>query len=686
MYPFPDAGRASRVRELFPLCPLVLFLLLVAGGTQARAEYFTIESFRADIAVHQDSSLTVTETIETIFTRRRHGIYRDIPFRYTDEFGKKTTAPIRVVSVTDQSRRKRPYRVTRTGDAVRIRIGRKGAFVDGRQFYVITYKVNNALLFLDNHDELYWNVTGNDWDTTIRYASAKVTVDGKQDEVHPRGSCYTGLRGSRKSSCDFLPIARGGQFRTSHSLSPREGITIALGWDKGVVRPPSSLEKIVWGLNLAENGIFLLPLATFAFMLGHWYRKGKDPDIGDTVAVLYTPPEEDGHTLLPAEIGALSDEQLDPKDITASIVHLAVRGYVTIEEQKIPGLIFDRDDYMLKRIKEADDGLSSFEKRLLVKLFTGHADEVLVSDLKYSFYKVLDDLRAAVFGRLKALGYFRALPGSVKTMYRGIGIGVGIVGAIFGVIAGKFTGDFSGKVVAAFLLSGLAVVLFAPLMPVKTRKGVHALAKVKGFEEFLLRAEKDRLERMKDQNLFEKYLPYAIAYRTGGPKPSRESTRKVRAGMHPMEASARSTPYPSTSRLTARSPEWETPCTRRREAAEAGFPEEGEAQEGEGEGEAEEVGDPGGGISPPFPLMSAFRNQGLLTGSDPGDSFPSSRAFVPATGAMASCFVFDAHVANPVATVPAPMIYVAVFPAFEMPGCHFYTSQQVSPLPPDFTL
>jgi uncharacterized membrane protein len=148
---------------------------------------------------------------------------------------------------------------------------------------------------------------------------------------------------------------------------------------------------------------------------------------------------------------------------------------------------------------------------LLVKLFPGHAGEVLVSDLKYSFYKVLDDLRATIFGRLKSLGYFRALPGSVKTMYRGIGIGVGIVGAFFGGITGKFTGDFSGKVVAAFLLSGLAVVLFAPLMPVKTRKGAQALTKVKGFEEFLLRAEKDRLERMKDQNLFEKYLPYAIA-------------------------------------------------------------------------------------------------------------------------------------------------------------------------------
>ncbi|MGB6409864.1 MAG: DUF2207 domain-containing protein, partial [Candidatus Deferrimicrobiaceae bacterium] len=231
MYPFPDEGAAPRVRALLPLCLLVFFLLLVAGGSQARAEYFTIESFHADIVVHRDSSLTVTETIETIFSRRRHGIYRNIPFRYTDEFGKKTRAPVRVVSVTDQSRRKRPYRVTRNGDAVRIRIGGKDAFVDGRQFYVITYKVNNALLFLDNHDELYWNVTGNDWDTTIHHASCRVTVDGEPDDVHPRGSCYTGLRGSRESSCDFLPAAGGGQFRTSHSLSPREGITIALGWD-----------------------------------------------------------------------------------------------------------------------------------------------------------------------------------------------------------------------------------------------------------------------------------------------------------------------------------------------------------------------------------------------------------------------------------------------------------------------
>ena len=135
MSPFPDVRRSSGIPGCSPLCILALVLLLLASGTPVRAEYFTIGSFHADIVVHRDSSLAVTETIETSFTSRRHGIFRDIPFRYIDDLGKKTTTPIRIVSVTDEFRQKRPYRVTRTGDAVRVRIGREDAVGDGEQGY-----------------------------------------------------------------------------------------------------------------------------------------------------------------------------------------------------------------------------------------------------------------------------------------------------------------------------------------------------------------------------------------------------------------------------------------------------------------------------------------------------------------------------------------------------------------------
>ncbi len=507
----PKRARISGFRSrLLPLLPALLVLFVPADRT-ARAEYFTIGSFHSDIAVHPDSSVTVTESIETVYSSPRHGIYRDLPYRYTDELGNKTVTPVRIVSVTDAFRAPRPYRVTRTGDAVRVRIGRKDRFVDGMQVYVITYTVNNAVRFLDDRDELYWNVTGNDWGTTIRSASARVTVESGRDDIHPRGSCYTGFRGSRESVCAFLPSRGGGDFRTAKSLPQRAGFTIALGWDKGVVSRPSSLRSFLWTLNPSENGVFLLPLATFVFMLGHWYRRGKDPDAGEPVVVQYKPPEEEGRPLLPAEVGALADERLDPKDITASIVGLAVKGHLTIEERKSEGILFDRTDYLLKENRGPDDALSPLEKRLLSNLFAGHAGQVLVSDLKYSFYRNLEGLKAATFERLKSFGYFRSLPGSVKGLYVGIGIGVGFLGAFFGALAGALAGREPGKPVFALVLCGLAIALFAPFMPVKTRKGARALAKIKGFEEFLVRAEKDRLERMKDQNLFEKYLPYAIA-------------------------------------------------------------------------------------------------------------------------------------------------------------------------------
>lgn len=135
---------------------------------------------------------------------------------------------------------------------------------------------------------------------------------------------------------------------------------------------------------------------------------------------------------------------------------------------------------------------------------------------------------------------------------------------------------------------------------------------------------------------------------------------------------------PSSGSSPERQRSGRTPGSRRREAAEAGLPEEGEAQEGEGGEEAEEVGDPDGGFTPPFPLILAFRKQRLLTGSDPR-IFPSSHTIRPATGTMASTLVLDAHVAYPVGTVPAPAVVMPVFPTFAIPGCHHCTSQLASP-------
>jgi len=513
---FPD--REASGKEEIPcgfratvLPILSSLLLLVVAPLLAFGEDFTIRSFRSAIEVRTDSSLRVIETIETEFHRPRHGIYRDIPFRYQDELGRTTVTPLTVLSVTDSSWKNRKFNVSRTGGRIRIRIGDPKVYVNGRQTYVVSYLVENGLLFFPDHDELYWNATGNEWPVPIDSATAVVTFSAGMSPSSLRTGCFTGPRGSREAACSVTTDGNGTVFQASRPFRSGEGMTVLLGWDKGVVHPPSRWTRLLFRMNLRENWPAISPFLTFFFMLGLWYRKGRDPRTGDPLVVAYTPPEEGGRPLLPAEAGALFDERFDPQDLTASVVHLAVKGYLVIEEKTIEGILFDKTDYLLRRERKPDAGLPPLERLLLEQLFEGHGSEVRISELKLSFYKNLEDLRKAAFEGLEGLRYFAADPSSVKSAYIRGGVLIAGAGMFAAVLSQRV---WEGEMVllpVCSVISGAIVLLFSRFMPVKTLRGVKALGRVKGFEEFLMRAEKDRLERLNDPRLFEKYLPYAIA-------------------------------------------------------------------------------------------------------------------------------------------------------------------------------
>jgi len=488
-----------------------LLLLAILPADPARAEHFTVRSFRAAIEVRRDASLRVVETIEAEFDRPRHGIFRDIPFRYTDELGGRTLTPIRVVAVTDSGGKAWKYRVDRAGGFVRVRIGDPDRFVHGRQVYAITYEVENGILFFPDHDELYWNVTGNAWPVPIDAVEAAVTVPERDGPLDLRTACYTGIRGSRERACRATGVRGGAVYVANRPFRPREGLTIVLGWNKGIIRTPSAWKAALFRLNLPQNWVFVLPLLTLGYMTTLWFRKGRDPVTGDPLVVAYEPPEEAGRALLPAEIGALIDEKLDPRDITASVVDLAVKGYLAIEETKSPGLIFRKTDFTLRRLREPDDSLPPFERLLLERIFQGRGTEVAASELRLSFYRCLDELRDAAFEGLTKMKCFAARPSAVKTRYLRAGALL-LLGAVPAAAVGqKLLGDPAPLAPVAVGLCGIVVLAFAVIMPVKTVRGVKALERTRGFEEFLMRAEKDRLERMNDPRLFEKYLPYAIA-------------------------------------------------------------------------------------------------------------------------------------------------------------------------------
>ena len=476
--------------------------------SSAFAQFFTIEKFHSDITIQPDASFTVTERVDVNFSQPRHGIYRDIPVRYRDDLGHTIKTPTHVLSVTDESGKKRKAKTSKKGNIVNIRIGDANRYVQGRQVYIITYRVENAVLFFSDHDELYWNVTGNDWKAPIEVASAHVKLAVPTQSKHLWAAAYTGPFGSKGSAADYETHTNEVAFVTKNPLNIGEGLTIAFGWDKGLTAVPSAWKKFLWAIDVTENWIFLFPLLALASMFFLWRRRGRDPRVRDSMTVMYEPPTFENRSLTPAEVGTLMDEKFDPRDITSTIVGLGVKGYLRIEETKKEGLLFDSTDYYLKKLKDPDAQLGPFEKELMTSLFPAQFPGVYVSNLKNRFYTNLGTLKGILYGELIRKKYFLTNPEKVRGTYA---MG-GIVMMVFGAFAFAFLVPASiGKGVMASILMGLPVFFFAKFMPAKTKTGASVYMDILGFREFMIRAEKDHLERMGDSHLFSKFLPYAMA-------------------------------------------------------------------------------------------------------------------------------------------------------------------------------
>ena len=211
--------------------------------------------------------------------------------------------------------------------------------IDESRTVRIEYSVENALRFIvpddsdfeAGHDEFYWNVTGDEWEIPILAATARVQVPPEVTGLAAR--VYTGPIGSSTTNnATATEIEYVFYFVTAESLGPREGMTFSLAWAPGVVARPTSYASSVRFLH--ANWIFLVPLLTLIVMYRPWNARGRDP-ARLAVHPQYEPPEG----MTPAEIGTLIDNSPDMRDITASIVDLAVRGYLKIVEREQTGMV-----------------------------------------------------------------------------------------------------------------------------------------------------------------------------------------------------------------------------------------------------------------------------------------------------------------------------------------------------------
>lgn len=504
------------------------FLLLQIMGTSAGTAMaygwgWEIKDFNSTIQINKDSTINVTEHIVADFTQEEHhGIFRDIPVKYKDTNGMESQIPIEVQSVTDDSGKALTYTVSDEGDYIEIKIGDADILLNDVESYNISYKAERALTNYEDHDELYWNSTGDQWAVPMEKAGATIKFPEAVDVKKLKSTCYTGAHGSTAHDCsskiiDEKTIQYSAAPSTSGepALNPYEGLTIVAGYPSGIIQPtPPSPEQIFakapWYVKIYLffflNWGLLIPVAIGALMGFFWYTKGRDPETGKTTIMpIYAPPDN----LKPTEVGTIIDESVDIRDITASIIDLAVRGYLKIIETKDKALFFNITKYTFKLLKKdypEDKTLAAFEKKILDAVFEGDEEKDL-TDLQNNFYKDLKEIQKDIYAGLVDKGYFPADPDKIRKMYLGIGLALILFPLTF---IGGLILFMPWSLIVGLILSGLVIIIFGRYMPARTLKGAETRYKILGLEEFIKTAEADRLKFQEKENIFEKLLPYAM--------------------------------------------------------------------------------------------------------------------------------------------------------------------------------
>jgi uncharacterized membrane protein len=489
---------------------LTAFIWLAAiAATRA----WEIADFSADIQIKPDSSLEITESIVADFTgESRHGIYRTIPVTYRDKYGNALALRLTVTEVTDADAHPYQFVETRERRYRKLRIGSPDSTVTGQKVYRIRYHVERAVTFFEDHDELYWNVTGNEWPEPIRRAAVTVHLPAAAGANKLSALAFTGAYGATTGDAAIKTDEQAFHYQTRRGLGSLEGLTIVAGWPKGIVTPPSLSQRLNW--FVADNWPLGLPLLTGLVLTLWWYLFGRDPRGRGTVVVQYQPP--DG--LTPAEIGTVLDERCDMRDISATIIDLAARGYLRIKEIKREGILRDSVDYQFIKEKEFrhDPALKTHEKLVLGGIFGIASEYKTLSTLEGEFYSELREIRDAVYNSVVDEGYFPMDPRTVRLSYGMLGgaiIVLGVIGTVLQLIGAQSGHNFPWTTAAALGVgaSGIVILLFARILPRKTPAGSKMHENILGLEEYLSRAESQELAAAEQQSLFERLLPYAVA-------------------------------------------------------------------------------------------------------------------------------------------------------------------------------
>ena len=520
--------------------------LSLAGVASAQNGVNRIRRLDAVATVHSDGSFGVVEELTVEITGRSNEIIRELSHRGDEsrEVGKQLD--LTVLAVTDEDAR--PLRVEETasdsGWTRRLRIWIPGP-PDVERRIEIRYRVANGIHFVNGQgkvgalDELRWRVIAPVRGTPIDSVRARVVLPAAARPT--RSSMDIGTDESAEAEAKTTNNRNEVSFALSRALMPHEGMAVVVAWPFGHIHRKQTISRRERFAAALLWWPLLMPVVVFVFAFRTWDRKGRDPKEKSHV-VRYEPVEG----VSPAGLGKLVSDTRPPHTrlIAATLVDLAIRGFLRIEE-KAPNILvtLTKDvraiaqsvmrgdsgstDYIIHFVRDSSEwkGLKWHEVSVLHGLMSAaprgldtKREKVRVSALTNKFYVAVPEIFEAMESELVLKGYYRESPGRVKLQwfsYSGVPFLLGwLLDLAFDHELARISTEDPGSVpfsqnalIVGVFISAVILAFFAAIMPSRTVFGARAREAGLGFKEFL-----SRVQPMTSVELFERYLPFAIAF------------------------------------------------------------------------------------------------------------------------------------------------------------------------------
>jgi uncharacterized membrane protein YgcG len=493
-----------------------LCFILTKHKAYASDSNYSVNSFEAEYSLQQDENLIpkmkIKERIvvEFKYNDRNHGIIRSIPASY-----KKYQLNTKIQSVTDDYGKPYKYDIDTTNDNITIKIGDPDKFVSGSLVYNIEYKLDNVISFEDNADEFYWDINGNQWENSIGYVTAKIYLDDSlYSNLKKDKHCFTGQYGSKNSNCIISEENKLITVSSTRSLMSEETLSFVMAFDKGTFKPDQKSQK-----NSALRLITMIieaisiPIVTFIFMFYAWKKYGKDPSGKGVIIPQYDVPKEMNVLLADTVL----NETVRPVAIPASIIELAIAGYIHIYET---GEATGKKQYELELVEPRHE---SEQLQMIINMLFGDdakKEQRIRVESGKNFIDKIEDVQKKSITDATSRGYFAEHPTKATSRYR---IPQYVALCLGGVLA--YTGISTG-IGIGLLIAGIIIVFGRGVLPSRTKSGVETRDHLLGLRDYIKLAETDRIKYLQsptgaekyDLNgeakvkIFEKLLPYAMLF------------------------------------------------------------------------------------------------------------------------------------------------------------------------------